>query len=78
LNAVKDAMKNANEYALETSHELIDGMEANGLKWQSVTEKAVKTGLKLAENQQNLVFSTLEAVKTQIGSTSDRFKKLFA
>jgi hypothetical protein len=52
-------------------------METNGMKWQGVTEKAVKTGLKLAENQQDLILTTLEAVKTQIGATTTRFKKLF-
>ena len=78
LTAVKGAVINANEYALQTSNELIEGLETNGTKWQKVGEKAVQTGLKLAENQQELLFTTLEAVKTQIGSTTNRFKKLFA
>jgi hypothetical protein len=78
LTAVKGAVINANEYALQTTNELIDGLESNGTKWQKVGEKAVQTGLKLAENQQDLMFATLEAVKTQIGSTTNRFKKLFA
>ena len=78
LNAIKKAVVNTNTYALETTEELIHGLEANGTKWQNVTEKAIKSGLKLAERQQNIVFSTLEAVKTQITGTGTRFKKLFS
>lgn len=78
LNTLKDAVKNSNNYALETTSNMIDNLETNGLKWQGVAKKAVGTGLKLAENQQDLMFSTLEAVKTQIGSTTVRFKKLFS
>ena len=47
-------------------------------KWQKVAEKAVKTSLKLADKQQDLVFSTLEAVKSQLIGTATRFKKLVA
>ncbi len=78
LTAIKGAAINANEYALQASNELIEGLEANGTKWQKVGEKALQTGLKLAENQQDLMFNTLEAVKIQFGSTANRFKKLFA
>lgn len=61
---------------MSTTSELIESLEENGMKWQKVSEKAIKSGLKLAESQQELVFSTLEAVKTQIGKTTNRFKKL--
>ena len=78
VKSVRKAVANTNAYALETSEELISTLEANGTKWQNVTEKAIKTGLKLAERQQNIVFSTLEAVKTQVGGTATRFRKLFS
>ena len=78
VKSVRKAVANTNAYALETSEELISNLEANGTKWQNVTEKAIKTGLKLAERQQNIVFSTLEAVKTQVGGTATRFRKLFS
>lgn len=77
MNAMKSALKNANKVALETSTELIDGVESNVVKWQGVAEKAIKTGFKLADSQSNMVFTTLEAIKNQVGKTSNRFKKLF-
>jgi hypothetical protein len=77
LETIKSTIKNANEVALKNTSELIDGLEVNVVKWQGVAEKAIKTGLKLADNQSNMMFTTLEAVKTQVGKTSTRFKKLF-
>lgn len=76
INQLKKTAFNANQYALETSEELIDTLAANGEKWQNVAEKAIKKGLKLAERQQNMMFTTLEAVKAQIGGSSVRFKQL--
>ena len=76
LKAVKKAANNANNYALETSEELIETMAVNGEKWQNVTAKAIESGLKLAEKQQNILFNTLEAVKVQMGGSAVRFKKL--
>lgn len=77
FNAIKKAAKNANDLALQTSDNMIDAMVENGNKWQNVTEKAIKSGLKLAERQQTIVFSTLEALKVQLGGSAVRFKKLF-
>lgn len=77
FNSVKKAVKNTNNYALETSEDLIKSLETNGEKWQNVAEKAIKTGLKLAERQEKIMFTTLEAMKVQFGGTALRFKKLF-
>ena len=77
MNSLKNGVINTNNYALEVSEELIKGIETNGEKWQNVAEKAIKSGLKLAERQEKIVFSTLEAVKGQVASSALRFKKLF-
>jgi hypothetical protein len=76
LNSLKKVVANANDYALETSETMIDGFVANSEKWQKVAEKAIKSGLKVAEKNQNLMFTTLEAVKTQLVDGNKRFKKL--
>lgn len=76
----KDARKSAekaNEYALVAADELVEGVLSNGEKWQKITNKAVKGGLQLAEKQQEIVFSTLEAMKTQTLNSVERLKKLF-
>jgi D-ribose pyranose/furanose isomerase RbsD len=77
INYFKQAAKNANQYALEAAEDMIKGFETNGEKWQNVAEKAIKTGLKMAEKQEKLMFTTLDAVKTQVTGTALRFKKLF-
>jgi alanyl-tRNA synthetase len=77
MDTVKKAVKNANDVTLETAEELVDGMFANGEKWQNVAAKAVKTGLKIAEKQQDLMFSTLEAVKGQFGTSANRLRNIF-
>lgn len=76
LTALKGAVKNANKTALSNTIELIEGLEENGTEWQKVGEKAIKSGLKLVENNTEMMFSTLEAVKTHFGKATIRFKKL--
>ena len=76
LTALKGAVKNANKVALSNTIELIEGIEENGTQWQKVGEKAIKSGLKLVENNTEMMLSTLEAVKTHFGKATNRFKKL--
>jgi hypothetical protein len=78
VGKVKQVVLNANNYALETAEEVVEGLVANAEKWQALTQKTVNKGLELAEKQQNMVFETLEAIKGQVVATGDRFKKLFA
>ncbi len=73
---IKKAVKNTNEFALETAEELVEGFAVNGEKWQSIANKAVKTGLKLAARQQDIVFSTLETVKGQLMNSANRLKNI--
>ncbi|MES2797245.1 MAG: hypothetical protein V4683_14835 [Bacteroidota bacterium] len=78
MEKVKKSINNANEIAVKNTSDLIDGIDLHVGKWQVVAEKAIKTGLKLVDNQSNMVFTTLEAMKAQAGKTTNRFKKLFA
>ncbi len=73
-----DTAKNVNKYTLKTAEEIIDGALSNGEKIQTITAKAVKGGLKLADKQQEIVFDALETVKGQLIGSSKRFKKLFS
>ncbi len=78
VKAIKGTVGNINSFALENTSEIIDALEANGLKWQGVSEKAIKSAMKLSKSQSNLLFSTLEEVKSQLVATSNRFKKLMS
>ena len=75
---IAKAAKGANDYALKTATEVVDGAIENSEKWQGVATKAVKGGLKLAAKQQEIVFNTLETVKGQLSESASRFKKLFS
>lgn len=72
------AAKNANDYALKTADEVVEGVMENTEKWQGVATKAVKGGLKLAAKQQTIVFDTLDTVKGQLIQGASRLKKLFS
>lgn len=80
-NAVELAgkkLEKANKQALNTTEEIaLEAIEIAG-EWQKVAHKALKGGLQLAGNQQNLMFDTLEAVKGQFIHGKKRFSKLLA
>lgn len=78
FDQVKEAAFNANSFVYETADELVETVVKRGEEWQGVTEKAIKGGMKLATNQQDLVFDTLEMVKGQVIAGSKRFKALFS
>lgn len=77
LDTVKSTAKKVNTFTLETAEEVVEGVFANGEKWQDVASKAVKGGFKLVGRQQEIVFDTLEMVKGQLTESANRFKKLF-
>jgi hypothetical protein len=78
LATAKDIVVNSNKYALEATENAIDNVDKNATEWQKLSEKAVNKGFKLASKQQELVFDTLEEVKTQVKTTRNNFKKLFS
>lgn len=78
IEKVTATAKSVNEYALKTADETIDGALKNGEKWSKVAEKAVNGSLKLAEKNQEMVFTTLETVKAQMMSNAIRFSRLFS
>jgi hypothetical protein len=77
INKIKETTKDVNDFVLETSEDLVEGALKTSTEWTSVTEKALKGGLKLAETQQDLVFETLETLKGQLVEGRNRFKVLF-
>lgn len=65
-----------NEEMLKASNELIDGAVVTSEKWQTLTEKAVKAGLKMFAKQQDLALTTLEIAKGQFDASAKKFNKL--
>ena len=74
--SLKKTVKNANDFTFETAEELVEGFATNGEKWQGLANKAVKSGLKVAARQQDMVFSTLETVKDQLKNSAARLKSI--
>jgi len=78
IETAKATAKNVNAYSLKTADEAIDGALKNGERWQKIATKAVNGGLKLAEKNQEMVFSTLEEVKGQLVVSAKRMRQLFS
>jgi hypothetical protein len=80
-NAIKTLKSNANKannYALNATEEVVTETISIATQWQQVTDKALKGGVKLLDNQQNLIFDTLESYKKHFVKGSKRLRKVFA
>lgn len=78
LGKTKKVMTTANSYALNTTEDVVSEGIILAEQWQTVGNKALKGGLKLAETQQDIVFDALTGVKKHIVLSKKRFTKLIA
>lgn len=78
IETAKTTAKKANEFALNKTEKIVTEGISVATQWQSVTDKALKSGIKLMENQQNMVFDALETYKNNILKGKEKFSKLFA
>ena len=78
IQNVKTSASKANEYALNTTEEVVTESIHIAGQWQKVTEKALKGSIQLLDNQQNLVFDALETYKNHFVKGRKRFRKIFA
>ena len=78
VETAKKSVKTANDYALNTTEELVTETITIASQWQNVTSKALKGSVKLLENQQNLVFDALETYKNHFVKGKKRFTQIFA
>ncbi len=67
-----------NDLALTRTEEAVTTSLEFTAQWQAVADKAIKGGLKLAANQQDLVFDILNEIKNQAVESKKRFSKLVA
>lgn len=78
VDKVKEGAKDMNDFMLENTDALVKEAVVRGEQWQNVASKAVKGGLKLTANTQDIVFDTLETLKDQIQEGTSRIKNLFS
>ena len=78
IERVKSTSNDVNNFALETTEDLVNEALVRTEQWQGVTTKAIEGGLKLASKQQDLVFDTLESLKGQFAHSRKRFSSLFS
>ncbi|MDG1402432.1 hypothetical protein [Polaribacter sp.] len=78
VETAKTSVKTVNDYALNTTEELVTETITIASQWQNVTSKALKGSVKLLENQQNLVFDALETYKNHFVKGKKRFTQIFA
>lgn len=75
---VKKTAKNTNKAALKTANGMVDGVIKGTEQWQGVANKAIKGGIKLADQQQDIIFTALEEMKGQVLKGANRFGRLFS
>ena len=78
IETAKTSAKKANQVALNTTEEVVTETINIASQWQKVTEKALKGGVKLLDNQQNLVFDALESYKKHFVNGKKRWNKVFS
>ena len=78
VETAKTSVKKANDFALHTTEDVITETITIASQWQKVTDKALKGGVKLLDNQQNLVFDALETYKNHFVKGKKKFSKIFA
>jgi hypothetical protein len=78
VDKVKEGAKDMNEFMLENTDALVKEAVERSEQWQNVAAKAVKGGLKLTANTQDIVFDTLDTLKGQIKEGRTRIKGLFS
>jgi poly(3-hydroxyalkanoate) synthetase len=77
VDTMKEVATKTNDFALKTTEELVTEMINSAAKWQTMTAKAMKSGLKVADTQQNMVFDSLETAKGHIMNGVKRSRALF-
>lgn len=78
VQSVKENANKANDFALNTTEEVVTGTINVAAQWQDVTNKALKGGIKLMDNQQKIVFDALETYKAHLLNGRKRLRKIFA
>ncbi len=78
IDTTKKAASKTNDFALNTTEEVVLGTINVAGEWQKVQDKALKGGLKLMANQQDLMFNALEMLKGQLLQGKKRMNKIFA
>ena len=75
---VLEKTSNLNILALKSTEKRILGVIETASKWQSISEKTVKSGLKIYADKQEVFFDTLDNAKGHLTNGIIRSKKLFS
>lgn len=78
MGKTKKFVVNANDLALAKTEKAVTTSIEITAQWQMVADKAIKGGLQLAANQQDLIFDVLTDIKKNAKETKKRFGELVA
>ncbi|TAF96620.1 MAG: hypothetical protein EAZ32_07680 [Cytophagia bacterium] len=76
VETIKNQVATLNSNALQATEGLVDGTLAVAQQWQNVFEKAMKGGVAILGKQQDMAFTTLEAIKAHLLKSSGRIQKI--
>lgn len=66
LKNIRNSIKKANKFILDTTEDVLDETLDRVEDWQTVGQKAIQGGIKVAAKQQDLMFDALESAKKQL------------
>ena len=78
VETVKESTLKLNDTALKTTEKTVLNAFDKAGEWQKVSNKAIKKGLEFTATQQDMIFDSLESVKSQILKGFKRTKLLFS
>ena len=78
IDTAKKSVKKVNDFALNTTDEVVSETIIIAEQWQKVSIKAIEEGFKLASAQQDIMFDALDTFKAQYKHGKKRFSKLLA
>jgi len=78
VETAKEVTSVAHDFALESADDMVKTTIHRVAEWQVIGEKTLQGGLKLAANQQDIFFDTLDVFKGQFAKGQKRFGSLFS
>ncbi len=78
INKTKDIALKVNDFTYNTTEEIIEQSVKRGEQWQNLTSKAIADSLEIMAVNQNIMFDTLDNLKSQFQTGTKRIKSLFS
>ncbi len=76
IDRTVERIETANDFVCDTTEKFIVTGIKIGEQWQSLVQKSLNKGFKMADTQQDIMFNAIEGVGTQISAGYNRAKSM--